>query len=353
MKKNFNIESLVTNSAMFLNEKKDRLILFYGQSTFEKNRDPNKNQVFVSNYGLSKRKPFLSFEKVTSCHVQDFVSFLKKEKKSRPHFNFKEKGYLKYKRFFNSVMTLIHNKTLTKAVPYTYLESKKKPLTPDEKIYLLSACLNHSLHAKSFFYAYFSFKKVLIGSSPEIFLLQKRKLFTTDAIAGTLKNTSVNRKRILDDKKLKQEQNLVINSIKKSLCHLGELRVSKKELLELKSLIHIKNKISFKSHSDDLKIKDLISRLHPTAALGTLPKDMWRQVEDMNPYSMKRQSFGSPIGFFYKKTTFLIVAIRALECFDNKAYLFAGGGVISLSKVESEWHELKLKLNAIKLTLGL
>ena len=104
---------------------------------------------------------------------------------------------------------------------------------------------------------------------------------------------------------------------------------------------------------EGINIKELISLLHPTAALGSFPKEYWKKVEKMSPYLVKRQCFGSPIGYFHGKTSFLLVAIRALECFDEKAFLYAGGGLVSLSQLKSEWTELQLKLTEIKKILGL
>jgi menaquinone-specific isochorismate synthase len=104
----------------------------------------------------------------------------------------------------------------------------------------------------------------------------------------------------------------------------------------------------------DISFDAIVKALHPTPALGALPRipgQQWLQEQDVN---LPRYRYGAPVAIqeANKKTT-CAVAIRNVQWDNNWMGLGAGCGVVLGSQFENEWNELQLKIASIKKTLNL
>lgn len=99
-------------------------------------------------------------------------------------------------------------------------------------------------------------------------------------------------------------------------------------------------------------IKFLFLSLHPTPAVGGLPKqaalDLIRKHETT---SFDRGFYSGPVGFVSKDSAEIVVAIRSglLSRRDerSKVSVFAGAGIVSGSTVQGEWTETSYKLAVV------
>src|SRR5699024_5083694 len=96
----------------------------------------------------------------------------------------------------------------------------------------------------------------------------------------------------------------------------------------------------------------LVDRLHPTPALGGLPKEeavvKIREVEELD-----RGLYGAPLGWLdYKGNGDFAVAIRSGLIQGKEVSIFAGCGVVQGSDVASEYEANRVKFLLMLSALG-
>ena len=96
----------------------------------------------------------------------------------------------------------------------------------------------------------------------------------------------------------------------------------------------------------------LVKDLHPTPALGGEPRkdamEIIRMVEQMN-----RGYYAAPVGWIDAEGNGeFAVAIRSALLNKQKAYLYAGGGIVADSDPISEYAETLVKFRPMLRTLG-
>ena len=138
------------------------------------------------------------------------------------------------------------------------------------------------------------------------------------------------------------------------LSPYGKVSRAPRETIDLKNLIHFHSPLTL-ALDTDVSYNELIKRLHPTPALGPLPKTnetlslqyAWRRQLHCPPY------FGAPFGFLHEGKFSCLVSIRGFFWQDNTLYLPAGCGIISESKLTQEWNELQLKRQSVRKNISL
>ena len=87
--------------------------------------------------------------------------------------------------------------------------------------------------------------------------------------------------------------------------------------------------------------------LHPTPAVaGTPMKRAMQVIEKLEPHD--RGWYAGPVGWIDPKGNGdFFVALRSALVKDEQAHIFVGGGIVSESLPEQEWHETELKLQPI------
>jgi menaquinone-specific isochorismate synthase len=103
---------------------------------------------------------------------------------------------------------------------------------------------------------------------------------------------------------------------------------------------------------EGVTIFEFVENLHPTPAMGGLPKEKAvvriREMEDL-----ERGFYAGPLGWVdtYGNGEFA-VGIRSALIQNNEASLFAGCGVVEDSTPESEFRETGIKFNPMLSALG-
>ncbi|MGL4474294.1 MAG: isochorismate synthase [Shewanella sp.] len=192
-----------------------------------------------------------------------------------------------------------------------------------------------------------------ISCSPErLFRRRQRKLFT-EALAGTtLRGLSDEEdqqlaRALLDDNKNKYENQLVREHIVDMLTPLSQY-VGADEQPRVFKLTHIQHlhraiRAELKSEINDF---DLLLALHPTPAVGGLPRraamDFIREQE-----GYQRGWYAGACGYFNALESEFAVAIRCALFEQGRINLFAGAGIVAGSDPQAEWQELENKLATI------
>ena len=201
----------------------------------------------------------------------------------------------------------------------------------------------------------FQFKpgSAFISCTPErLYRRRQRELFT-EALAGTTirglnqEEDKELAQALLDDTKNSHENQLVRQHIVNVLNPLSNY-VGAEETPTVFKLSHIQHlhrsiRAELKAGVSDFQ---LIQALHPTPAVGGLPKDSAMNfIRQQEGYV--RGWYAGACGYFNKHESEFAVAIRSALIEPGRINLFAGAGIVTGSEADKEWSELENKLTTI------
>jgi len=183
-----------------------------------------------------------------------------------------------------------------------------------------------------------------IVASPEILVDGAGQNLHTIALAGTMPYSEGYAE--WSDKN-KAEQNLVERYIEQVISPLCT-QVTKDGPVTSRAgnLVHLRTDFRFLLDTR-FSLGKLISHLHPTPAICGLPKeDAIRFVQENESLDRGYYSgFAGPVGI--NNETHLYVSLRCARLLPNSVVLYAGGGIMPDSSVESEWLETERKMETI------
>jgi len=122
------------------------------------------------------------------------------------------------------------------------------------------------------------------------------------------------------------------------------------ELLSLATVHHLRTPIRATLRAG-VGVLDVAAALHPTPAVGGAPAAaahaLRRRVEDL-----ERGWYAGPIGWMAPNGDgVLTLALRSALLAGDRAYTFAGAGIVRGSDPEKEWQETELKLQTVTAAL--
>lgn len=186
-----------------------------------------------------------------------------------------------------------------------------------------------------------------IGSTPEIILSGQAKDWKTVALAGTMPITTELEPTNWSEKN-KEEQALVAEYIRKIIKKHGQKMTEKGPYTaRAGQLVHLKTDFHFQLKGTGF-LGDLLKELHPTPAVCGLPKsEAYAFIPENEGY--ERRYYSGFVGWLDPEgTTDIYVNLRCMEIHDNEAKLYAGGGILASSDVQSEWEETGDKLKTMR-----
>ncbi|WP_066371465.1 isochorismate synthase [Neobacillus fumarioli] len=217
----------------------------------------------------------------------------------------------------------------------------------------------HVQQHESFIFAFESNGDCFIGATPErLIKKQGNEIFSTCLAGSISRGDTAQEDRMLGETLLNDRKNLlehqyVVEMIKQALEEACDevILPDKPQLMKIRDIQHLYTPVIGKCR-EDTSLLLLVERLHPTPALGGLPKkeavEKIRQVEKLD-----RGLYAAPIGWLdYLGNGEFAVAIRSGLIQGNEASLFAGCGVVADSDAESEYQETALKFRPMLSALG-
>ena len=185
------------------------------------------------------------------------------------------------------------------------------------------------------------------GATPELLFSLDGLHLETMALAGTARLDD--RDVFAVDEKEIREHEYVAQTLVAKLTDWGRLERHPRDILDLGSIVHFLTRLRldlYQAQSPDA----LVKRLHPTPALGPLPRTSetlamlldWRARLGCPP------EFGAPFGVWHDGRFDAVVAIRGIWWHGRNLVLPAGCGIIEASRLVNEWRELRLKREAVK-----
>jgi menaquinone-specific isochorismate synthase len=213
--------------------------------------------------------------------------------------------------------------------------------------------------SESYIFAFESNGDCFIGASPERLIKKEGSHLFSTCLAGSIArgksleedNTLGN--TLLSDQKNLNEHQFVVDMIKNAMEDFcNEIILPEQpQLMKMRYIQHLYTPVSGIGREDTSLLK-VVERLHPTPALGGMPKqeaiEKIREVEELD-----RGFYAGPIGWLdYKGNGEFAVAIRSGLIQGKEASLFAGCGIVESSDAESEFLETRIKFRPMLNALG-
>ena len=189
------------------------------------------------------------------------------------------------------------------------------------------------------------------GSTPERLAAFHNGHIVTESLAGSIsRDPDEERDTTLADQlshsaKDLSEHRFVVEAITERLKEFTVELYAPEEprILRFPNVQHLYTPITGQM-KDGVNPLELIRNLHPTPAVGGLPRqsalDLIRRLE-----SFERGWYAGPVGWLDRSGNGeFSVAIRSALLEDNKAEIYAGCGVVADSDPQAEWEETELKL---------
>lgn len=194
----------------------------------------------------------------------------------------------------------------------------------------------------------------LIGASPERLVQVRDGVLATEALAGSARRGgSASEDAALGGALLRSEKDLaehdyVVQAIARRLGPLGlELEFAKRPgLRRLANVQHLHTPVRARLR-DGVRLLDVLSRLHPTPAVGGTPREAAvpciRELE-----AFPRGLYAGALGWIDSRGEGeFFVGLRSALIDGPEARLYAGAGIVAGSEPEREFAETELKFRAL------
>ncbi len=203
----------------------------------------------------------------------------------------------------------------------------------------------------------------LLGASPEQLVRRSGRAVTSQVLAGTAprgadaSEDDALGSALLGAAKDRREHDLALRSAVEVLDGLCDtLSVPEApSLVRLDNVQHLGSALSGTLSAQGGAVPhvlDLLGRLHPTAAVGGVPRTAaLRAIGELE--GMSRGRYAGPVGWCTSDGDGeFAIALRCAEIRGERARLFAGAGIVAGSLPEAELTETWLKLRAMTGVLG-
>jgi isochorismate synthase len=178
-----------------------------------------------------------------------------------------------------------------------------------------------------------------IGATPELLLSQKGNRVETVSLAGTKLPEA------LWTEKEFEEQRIVTEFIEKHFQELGNWKVEGPETVQAGKFQHLKSSISAEI-KENKSLDILLEKMHPTPALCGMPKqDAFDFIVQNEGYN--REFYSGFMGIENSDSKEYFVNLRSAQVFQDKIWVYVGGGITADSNPEKEWKETELKSGTI------
>jgi len=318
-----------------------------GHGPFEESAGPPTGGVafHLQDFALQERLPWKIPDRIERTSVAGLAARIADV--SRVHAHWQPMDAAPFAVVFQEIMSSIHSGVFEKTVPVV-TETGIASQNPGPAV--LAAMSRQRMPLQS--YGWAGENSGFAGATPELLFSLHDGQLETMALAGTAR--SEDRDVFAVDEKEIREHEYVAQTLVSKLLHLGRLERRSREILDLGPIVHFLTLI----HLDlvaPMSPEDLLQRLHPTPALGPLPRTdvtldkllEWRARLGCPAH------FGAPFGLWDGDRFDAVVAIRGVWWQGTRLSIPAGCGIIEASRLVNEWRELRLKREAVKRFLNL
>lgn len=191
-------------------------------------------------------------------------------------------------------------------------------------------------------------------ATPEVLLEGSGSHWQTMALAGTMQAMGeIDLEQVEWSEKNRAEQQCVGRYIADLLQqHASDVTHRGPYTTRAAHLLHLRTDFQF-TLADTMRLGDLLEGLHPTPAVCGMPKKEAREFIVAQESHRRKYYSGfcgpiDPMG-----DTRLYVSLRCMEIGAKGCTLYAGGGLLKDSVMESEWKEVQSKMQTMRRLLSL
>ncbi len=295
---------------------------------------------YLQNFDLSDPKPWKIPTHAETLRTENLPSFFSISPAIIPDWESPDPGL--FSVIFQEVTACIKSGIFEKTVPVV-TESGFASVLPASAIVTAMARQIAPLHSYGWVHPTHGFA----GATPELLFALDGDRLETMALAGTAR--SEDRGVFAVDEKEIREHEYVAQTLVAKLQDLGQVERLSREILDLGTIVHFLTTIHVALQVPQTA-EALLKRLHPTPALGPLPRtgQTLQKLYDWRQRLECPTQFGAPFGVWENGRFDAIVAIRGIWWEGRKLKLPAGCGIIEASRLVNEWRELRLKREAVK-----
>jgi menaquinone-specific isochorismate synthase len=203
----------------------------------------------------------------------------------------------------------------------------------------------------------------LVGATPELLVRLNRSLVTSRVLAGTIRKTGDDERdlalagSLARSSKDLEEHEYAVRSVADSLSPFcSSMNVPESPfVLHLSNVMHLATDVTgvLADNSSPADIFDLLSHLHPSAAVCGTPRDIAaRTIDEIEGISRGR--YAGPIGWIDARGDGeLGIALRCGQISSDKKSIriYAGCGIVAGSDPEREYSESQAKLLPMRTAL--
>lgn len=197
-----------------------------------------------------------------------------------------------------------------------------------------------------------------VGASPERLFRRTGSALETHALAGSLElepgqDPAAAAEALLASGKNRWEHHVVVREIAEGLAPLSHVveYPDAPTLVQVRNLLHLNTPVRA-TVRDTTHPLDLVEVLHPTPAVGGVPKrDAISFIQEEEP--TERGWYTGTVGWFDAAgDSEFVVSIRCGIVEPTRAYVFAGAGIVLESDPAAEYAETALKQQPLLRALG-
>lgn len=318
-----------------------RRLIGYGPFTRSATRPADGVAFYLNDFGLTRETPWLIPQRWNIVEAAEI------DPPSLPDIAWTAPDAGSFAQVFQDITQAIRTGMFEKTVPV----SVEHGLRQDGDLRALASAFAR-VAAPKISYAWLDAAGGFAGATPELLFTLKDKRLQTMALAGTARREE--REMLAVDEKEIREHEYVAKNLMAKLADMGQLVRHERAILDLGPIVHFQSLIDV-DLDDTIPVENLLRKLHPTPALGPLP----RTKETMDLLLGWRAQlgcpaeFGAPFGLWHENEFRAVVTIRGIWWQGDRVMLPAGCGVIEASRVVNEWRELRLKREAVKAAIGI
>jgi menaquinone-specific isochorismate synthase len=329
-----------TDSLAWLAKRDGTLVIGHGPFLESSEPPPGGVSFYVQNFGLGDPLPWKTPRRVERTTVAEMGVVSKPLRPASCQWTPLDAA--PFSVVFQEIMSAIHGGVFEKTVPVV-TETGRSDGPPGMAIQMAMMRRGAPLYA----YGWNQGDTGFAGATPELLFSVQGNRLETMALAGTAR--SEDRDVFAVDEKEIREHEYVAQTLVSKLLDLGKINRCSREILDLGTIVHFLTLISLDLNGT-LTPEALIRRLHPTPALGPLPRtsETLGLLLDWRSRLQSPQEFGAPFGLWDDGGFHAVVAIRGIWWNHEKLMLPAGCGIIEASRLVNEWRELRLKREAVK-----
>ncbi len=350
----------------------DRIQVAWGEPLSCSHAVENQFSVYSPDFFLEDFRPWSIFPESLPLSravlIQALEKFSAEFHSSLSEIQWNQPSYEVFSEIFLDLQSRIHSGDLKKGVPVFF---ERAPLQVTSELRVRRICqwilkmLSNTQNVPVYPYGIWNLKQGILGATPELLFRQSSHQdfqwrVETVALAGTRLNSSSRPLPfipLIQDPKELEEHQIVIDGIQSSLRGLGSLFKGETRELTLPSLSHLFTPLTLELNSSTRGrsiFEELVTRLHPTPALGAFPRQegaVWlRSLQERGD----RLKFGAPFGVLGAfDEGCCVVSIRNIQWKDSVLLIGAGCGVIAASQLDREWNEVLGKIQSIQRIFGM